>query len=538
MKSHLLSSFRTWVHLILFFSFFVVIGCQSDNTNEPASNLENDIPVDCQTRVINVFGKMRYEDREYNADGFTGTPSYYKAVRYAKIEAVDSATNAILSEGFTNADGDYSLPICSDKFPLYIRLSSLTGVQNKPMVEVDNTSALLYSLAGPDIALPSGDDATTDIDIPMTNPVAGAFNIFDTLTAAGEFVRSLVGINPELIKAYWQVGSGGTYYCRSNCPQTEGIYILGGDSLGYGDTDEYDDDVLWHEYGHFIANKFSRDDSPGGAHSISENNLDLRLTWSEGWASFFSSAVKEWLSNNALPTLSTTTDTAATLYVDTVDSLTSISFDIATPNSIEIYAGNEIAVAHVLLKTGELFLLSDLWEVFNFYLPASVYPVSLEVFWDGWLNRINPTEEDKIILRDIYQEREIYYVTDIFENDASAAFASVITSGVPQYHTLYAGDGLSEDSDTIAFAATANYSYTITTSGLTNGADTYLTLINTDSASDLDLQGRDDFLSSLASQIAFTATETATYNVVISVSPYRLPSSGKYGNYTVTVTSP
>jgi hypothetical protein len=40
-----------------------------------------------------------------------------------------------------------------------------------------------------------------------------------------------------------------------------------------------------------LAARFSRDDSPGGAHGVGEM-LDPRLAWSEGWANFFSAAVR------------------------------------------------------------------------------------------------------------------------------------------------------------------------------------------------------------------------------------------------------
>src|SRR5439155_313592 len=57
------------------------------------------------------------------------------------------------------------------------------------------------------------------------------------------------------------------------------------------DSDEFDDAVIVHEYAHLLAAKFSRDDSPGGPHVLGDM-LDPRVAWSEGWANFFSSAVR------------------------------------------------------------------------------------------------------------------------------------------------------------------------------------------------------------------------------------------------------
>jgi hypothetical protein len=65
-------------------------------------------------------------------------------------------------------------------------------------------------------------------------------------------------------------------------------YILGDRNE---DSDEFDDSVIAHEYGHLLAAKFSRDDSPGGESHIGDI-LDPRVAWSEGWANFFSAVVR------------------------------------------------------------------------------------------------------------------------------------------------------------------------------------------------------------------------------------------------------
>ncbi|MGE3757781.1 MAG: M36 family metallopeptidase, partial [Pseudobdellovibrionaceae bacterium] len=70
-------------------------------------------------------------------------------------------------------------------------------------------------------------------------------------------------------------------------------YILGGikgdtDSV---DTDHFDNSVIIHEYGHFLENRLSETDSPGGSHN-GNFVVDPRLAWGEGWANFFASAVQ------------------------------------------------------------------------------------------------------------------------------------------------------------------------------------------------------------------------------------------------------
>ena len=45
--------------------------------------------------------------------------------------------------------------------------------------------------------------------------------------------------------------------------------------------------VIAHEWGHYYQSAFSRDDSPGGSHSLSDL-LDRRLAFSEGWGNAWS----------------------------------------------------------------------------------------------------------------------------------------------------------------------------------------------------------------------------------------------------------
>src|SRR3989338_5267660 len=240
-----------------------------------------------------VSGKVQYEDKEYGKEGWTGN-TYYKAVRYATVEIVDSVKYTHLASTVTDLSGNYSVSFSTDGLTkVYVRVISETSSQtDKPDVQIQNLSSSVYSANGSNFT-PSGGISTVDISI-SSDSVAGAFNMLDIFTSSGEFINSLTGSNPPALKVYWEISSiYGTYYCHGHdtdyCRSGEGIYVLNEPG---GDTDEYDDDVLWHEYGHFIAAKFSKDDSQGGQHRHSDNTHDLRLTWSEGWGNFFPGAVK------------------------------------------------------------------------------------------------------------------------------------------------------------------------------------------------------------------------------------------------------
>ena len=62
------------------------------------------------------------------------------------------------------------------------------------------------------------------------------------------------------------------------------IYVLGKENV---DTDEFDAPVVAHEWGHYYQSSFSRDDSVGGSHDLSDR-LDRRVAFSEGWGNGWS----------------------------------------------------------------------------------------------------------------------------------------------------------------------------------------------------------------------------------------------------------
>jgi hypothetical protein len=69
-----------------------------------------------------------------------------------------------------------------------------------------------------------------------------------------------------------------------------GIYLVGAFDGGSGDTDEFDQHVIAHEFGHYIEDKFSRSDSIGGPHGLGDV-LDLRVAFGEGWGNAVSAMV-------------------------------------------------------------------------------------------------------------------------------------------------------------------------------------------------------------------------------------------------------
>jgi len=69
----------------------------------------------------------------------------------------------------------------------------------------------------------------------------------------------------------------------------EEIYLLGAED---NDTDEYDEHVIIHEWGHYFEENFSRSDSIGGAHT-SGDILDIRVIFGESFGNALSAMVTD-----------------------------------------------------------------------------------------------------------------------------------------------------------------------------------------------------------------------------------------------------
>ncbi len=536
------------------------------------------------TGTITISGKVQYQDKIYGTSGFTGSQPY-KAVRFAEVDLVSAANSSVLVSTSTDTSGIYSIQTSTLAAAVYVRVKATATIPGaSSSISINSLSNSLYSIASANFT-PSG-GTTLDISIPTTS-IGGAFNLLDVFTNGFLFDHSFASTYPPSLNAFWQAGNQlGTYYCPGNdpvnCPGGEGIYVL---NYG-GDTDEYDDDVLYHEFGHFTAAHFSQDDSPGGAHMLTNNDLDMRLAWSEGWGDSMPGNIKIWLNGSGQSNLlSSAPLVPLTEYVDTYGTGAGIAIDMDNPGSSYPqyatyfnYACNEVAVAKILLDSNINFGMQDVWSVLaDFKTHAPSTPVNMELFWDRWLSlgQLTTSPSTSITLSSIFANRQIFYSLDGFEPDNSIISASTYTVNMTgtQNHTLYS-DG---DVDYVAFSATAGKPYTIKTMNLTNGADTILTLVNpdqmtltpvvspvtnpNDNASGInyisctiypsnpncnydyyDATGNYIYPlndgSTLSSQITFQAPVSGMYYLSISSSPNRPLSAGRYGSYTLTITNP
>jgi hypothetical protein len=438
------------------------------------------------------------------------------------VEVVQNG--AVVATATTDANGNYTVPSLSVTGGIYVRALSDASSPYAAAV-VDNTSAT-FALRSADFVFSAGNAWQVNL-LASSADVGPVFNIMDDLIISQDVDYSLAGKYANKITGVWYSGSTvGTYYES----YSGNIYILGDLTPSLG-SDAYDDGVILHEMGHYTASNYSRDNSPGGQHSFSKH-YDLTLTWSEGWATFYSCMARSLrpITGSNYPQW----------YVDSpgwpnMSNYSSLSVDIDTPASPVIPSAssratgsdNELAISNILwhifaaanpaTPTASPHLglgAADIWSVFSTYLTSmpSTVVATLERFYDGWVaNASHPSGQLNLIL----QDRGISYAADQYEPDNNIAQARQIAVGTTQNHSFSPAG----DKDYFRVSVTNGTQYTFTTSNLTLvGADTMLTLLDSDGTTIL-AQNDDISSANKASQIVWTAN--GTKNVYVIAEAYR-----------------
>ena len=112
----------------------------------------------------------------------------------------------------------------------------------------------------------------------------GAFNITQTIKEGYNFWILRSSATPAKVPIKWSLANVGNKNSFTS-PQASFITINGG-----SDHDETDESVILHEYGHYLMRSNAVGNMYGGKHSIGKL-YDARLTYSEGWATYFGQAV-------------------------------------------------------------------------------------------------------------------------------------------------------------------------------------------------------------------------------------------------------
>lgn len=228
-----------------------------------------------------VRGTVLYEKVPAGRNGLDLENPVRTPAAGVKVEIVASPARTVLGSGWTDEKGGYSIPVrVARAAQMYVRV--LAQTENASVVRVADRAE--FSIVSEPFAAGRARTVQRDLLATDSSRVAGAFNIAVTIWRANSLVRSA---SPDVelprVEVRWDTTyMGGTFFR----PREEVAFINGRRGR---DSDEYDDHVIAHEYGHFLMSNFSRESSPGGSHGFGEQ-LDPRLAWSEGWGNFFGAA--------------------------------------------------------------------------------------------------------------------------------------------------------------------------------------------------------------------------------------------------------
>jgi len=221
------------------------------------------------------------------------------SIKHVIIKALNE-NEQVLYQTTSDSEGKYSLYVPKNT-KIKIRVYATMFKENRWDVSVvDNTNlkanyviegALHDSGSSPSLRnlhASSGWDGTGYVGTRDAAP----FAILDSVNTV---MQKVVSVNSDVnfpkLTVNWSVNNvaaGGEsslgQIVTSNYDGESNLWILGDAN---SDTDEYDDHIIIHEWGHFFEDKFSRSDSIGGPHS-SGDALDIRVAFGEGFGNALS----------------------------------------------------------------------------------------------------------------------------------------------------------------------------------------------------------------------------------------------------------
>ena len=242
--------------------------------------------------TVAISGKITYDLVPVNSNhvGLDYTNITQEAAKNVVVELLN-ASNVPLDITTTDDAGDYNFIGITLNVDVKVRVSAKMfkiGAPNWDVQVVNNNAEnSLYVMEG-SLVSSGAVDSSRNLNAPSGwggssytgTRVAAPFAMLDTINSAMSKIldANATATFPPL-KVNWYAGSTkGTYY-------TDGKLFIVGDANS--DTDEYDDHVIAHEWGHYYEDKFSRSDSVGGSHG-SGDRLDIRVAFGEGWGNAFS----------------------------------------------------------------------------------------------------------------------------------------------------------------------------------------------------------------------------------------------------------
>jgi len=527
-----------------------------------------------------IGGQVFYEDKLYNLGGFI-SPHVSRPVRFAAVEIRNQSGGALLASARTDTSGVYCISTTLAGAPpqVFVRVKADALPTGGRARVADYDGDVYYVDSGPAPLVQSDLNLLPTLNVREDTPwkqsqiggsvsfAGGAFNILDVATGGIEFVKGRWARDLPNLTLVWQASlaeGSGTFYD----PSQDTIHIKGNSS---GDSDEYDDDIILHEFGHFTLKVLSKDTSKGGQHFINGNTQDARLAWSEGWANFFSGMVRDVngaaFSNRSgqrgtlIDALFTAGPSRALRFA--IEMVTPKAFlpDTQNPANETAVATAQIFDLRVKYVTSEVSVASALWDVYAGVpgAPGIGLDGILDVietirrddppittfasFWEAFEARY-PTQAAGL-MGHIVDDRRITLEDDAWGADDTLAELNALTGlnrirheflglspganqGPSAGHTLTPVGDVG-DVDLFHLQVSGNTTVQATTTDLHDGADTYLRLLAADGTTVL--AENDNYLP-LVLTVQW-GTNGGLVQGSIQLTSYPADGTGQCGPYTI-----
>ncbi len=267
--------------------------------------------------AVTISGQARYEFVPPNPGclGLNYAATELRPIRAATVQVIDAASGNVLGVDVADDGGNYAITV-DPGINVFLRVRAELKRGGTPAWDVevrDNTSATnLPPGQRPVYVLDSAAFGTGAFDqtrnVTATSGWGGSsytgvraaapFAVLDAIYAGIELVLSVDPVADfAALDAFWSInnrpaqpadggdgidtGDIGTSFYRSDI---NALFLLG---AANSDTEEFDDHVIVHEWGHYFEDVFSRSDSIGGSHGFGDR-LDMRVAFGEGWATALS----------------------------------------------------------------------------------------------------------------------------------------------------------------------------------------------------------------------------------------------------------
>ena len=281
------------------------------------------------TGAVTLAGNLQYEfvPPNENCQGLNFSATVARPIRGATVHVLNASSQALLGTAIADENGDYLVEELPEntQVTLQVRAELKGGIGAATWdVEVrdnfipggsdfnaDGTRAAqppyeagpLYVLDGG--TFDSGAGAQTRNLVAETGwngarysaaRAAAPFAVLDAIYSGMRFITTVdPGVQFDPLIAYWSVNnkliasgsldvSAGELTASFYRGDGESELFLTGDAAT--DTEEFDDHVAVHEWGHYFEDTLSRTDSTGGPHAVGDR-LDARLAFGAGWATAY-----------------------------------------------------------------------------------------------------------------------------------------------------------------------------------------------------------------------------------------------------------